>query len=181
MAALPTISETENIGDISTYLSGNNNAKGSLFGPRLGTPVSPVLIAMVTDALRWGNDGGAEDAISLRGTANYLIWLCGRYALQARNILGITSGGGSVTPGGGGSGNAFPLYITSADFDSGSATDYTNSVINGQNIIIYLNEINRYLIPNSEFTVSGSVVTITLAGFDATANDYNLVIERYTN
>lgn len=180
MAALPTIDETVDIGDISTYLSGNDNAKGNLFGPKLAAPKSPVLIAMVTDALRWGNDGGAQTDASLRAVANYLIWLCGRYALQARNILGITSGGGAVTPGGGGSSaNAFPLYIRSADFTN--ATQYTNPVMAGQNLIVFMNEINRYLIPEVETTHVGNVITINIPGFDAEANEYNLVIERYTN
>ena len=44
---------------------------------------------------------------------------------------------------------------------------------------IYLNEINRYLIPNIEFSVSITGVTILLGGFDASTGDYNLVIEKY--
>jgi hypothetical protein len=180
MAVLPTIAETVTIGDISTYLSGNDNARGSLFGPRLGTPVSPVLIALVTDALRWGNTGGAIDAEDLRSSANYLIWLCGKYALQARSIMGIVSGGGvTVTPGGGGAGEGFPLYVVSADFDN--ATEYTNEVINGKNIFVYMNEINRLLTPNTEFSVSGGTVTILIPGFDATVNDYHFVIDNYKN
>ena len=51
MAALPTIAETIEIGDVSIYLSGNDNSRGSLFGNRLANPTSNVLIAIVTDAI----------------------------------------------------------------------------------------------------------------------------------
>jgi hypothetical protein len=176
LAVLPTISETISIGRISTYKAANDNAEGALFGKRLASPTSPVTIAMVTDALEWGNDGGAQTD-TVRQVANYLIWLCGKYALQARAILNITSGGGSVTPSSGGD-SVFPIYITDSNFTN--ATQYEDSRINGRNIIVYFNEINRYLIPSTEFSVSGDTLTILVPGFDATANTYNLVIEKYT-
>lgn len=104
MAALQTIAETIVIGDISIYLSGNNNALGVLFGKRLASPFSPVQIATCTDALRWQYEdllavGAVSDDDTLRGTANYLIWMCGRYGLQAQYIAS-GSGGGTVQPSG---------------------------------------------------------------------------------
>jgi len=100
MSALLTIPETIEIGDVSIYLAGNDNSKGSLFGKRLASPTSPVLIAIVTDALRWEYDTYPTDE-TLRGTANYLLWLCGRYRLSAQAaISGGGSGGGTVIPGG---------------------------------------------------------------------------------
>ena len=105
MAALPTIPETIVVGDISTYLSGNNNAVGVLFGRRLASPISPIEIAACTDALRWqyedlyNIDGTVEADPTLRGTANYLIWMCGRYGLQAQYIAS-GAGGGTVQPSG---------------------------------------------------------------------------------
>ncbi|MGL5130960.1 MAG: hypothetical protein ACRC78_00460, partial [Planktothrix sp.] len=81
-----------------TYLAGNNNSAGQLFGPRLSAPGSMVSIAMVTDGLRWANDGGAQTDASLRSTANYLIWLCGIYGQQAEYIS-QGAGGGTVIPG----------------------------------------------------------------------------------
>ncbi len=126
MAALQTIAETIVIGDISIYLSGNNNALGVLFGKRLASPFSPVQIATCTDALRWQYEdllavGAVSDDDTLRGTANYLIWMCGRYGLQAQYIAS-GSGGGTVVPAGS-STRPLPLdFIVSASsiFATGS-------------------------------------------------------------
>lgn len=96
MAALLTIPVTISVGDASTYLSSNDNAKGNLFGKRLSSPVSPVEIAMATDALRWQYEGDPTDD-TLRGFANYLYWLCGKYALEAQYIIS-GEGGGTVVP-----------------------------------------------------------------------------------
>lgn len=102
MSALLTIPEIITVGDVSIYFSGNDNASGVLFGKRLSSPKSPVEIAALTDALRWqyedlltNNDVSQDD--TLRGTANYLVWMCGRYGLQAQGII-AGSGGGSVIP-----------------------------------------------------------------------------------
>ena len=73
MAALPTILETIEIGDVSIYLAGNDNSKGALFGKRLASPTSPVLIAIVTDAIRWEYETDPTDD-TLRGSCNYLLW-----------------------------------------------------------------------------------------------------------
>ena len=105
--AIPSIQQTVVRGDISTYLVGNANSRGNLFGGKIAAPGSLVTIAMVTDALRWGNQGGQTDA-SLRSTANYLIWLCGQYGMEAQAIS-QGAGGGSVVPGGGGSVLPFPI------------------------------------------------------------------------
>lgn len=68
-----------------------------MYGDSVIKPQPPVQIAYITDALRWGNDGGAQTAASLRATANYLYWLCGLFQLQAQNIIS-GPGGGSVSP-----------------------------------------------------------------------------------
>ncbi|MEN6463267.1 MAG: hypothetical protein ABFC94_18095 [Syntrophomonas sp.] len=72
---------------------GNDEANGALFGQRLVKKTSPTMIAIITDAIRWTYDTDPTND-TLRGTANYLIWLCGAYGLQARAL----SGGGTVTP-----------------------------------------------------------------------------------
>lgn len=100
--AIATISETIDRGKLSIGYAANDNAKGNLFGRRLNSNfvVSPVTIAMVTDALEWSSDGGAQTDAEEREIANYLIWLIGKYGMQAQVTLGDTSGGGSLTPGG---------------------------------------------------------------------------------
>jgi len=97
MAALLSISEIIEIGDVSIYLSSNNNSLGALFGKRMASPISPVEIDVVTDALRWGLEGDSTDD-TLRGTANYLLWMCGKYGQQAQYIIS-GAGGGTVVPG----------------------------------------------------------------------------------
>lgn len=107
----------------------------------------------------------------------WVLALCGAYWLTALLVSGSGGSISPIVPDGGGGSNSFPIYITNSDFDS--ATDYIDERLESENIIIFLNEINRYLIPNLEFIVSGDTLTITLAGFDASVNSYNLVIERY--
>lgn len=93
MANQKSIGEIITIGDASIYLSGNDYANGSLFGTKLIKSTTPVLIAYVTDALRWQFEGNPSDT-SLRGVGNYLIWLCGVYGAQTV----AAQGGGSVIP-----------------------------------------------------------------------------------
>ena len=95
MGTLLTISVIIEVGKVSTYLAANSNSKGALFGKRLASPNSPVTIMMATDALNWGNTNPSDT--TLRGTANYSLWLDGRYGLDAQYIIS-GSGGGAVIP-----------------------------------------------------------------------------------
>ncbi|HEY8661075.1 MAG TPA: hypothetical protein VIL78_18730 [Hanamia sp.] len=97
--SISTISQGISRGDISTYLAANDNALGAMFGTRIASPGSPLTIALVTDALRWGSNGGAQTDKSLRETTNFLIWLCGIYGQQAQ-VISESAGGGTVIPGG---------------------------------------------------------------------------------
>lgn len=96
---IATISEAIERGQISIYLSANENSRGNLFGRKIAAPKSPVTIAMVTDALNWGSSSQSEQDVRQMG--NYLIWLVGKYGQQAQYIIDSSSGGGSVIPGGG--------------------------------------------------------------------------------
>lgn len=93
MSALPTIQQSIDIGRATIYLMSNDYSKGGLFGPRLVKEISPVLIAYVTSAIQWEYESNPTND-TLRGTCDYLLWLCGRYRLQATSL----SGGGSVVP-----------------------------------------------------------------------------------
>ena len=125
MAALLTIAETIAIGQLSTCLSGNDNAKGVLFGKRLNSPYSPVQIATCTDALKWQYEDYPTDP-TLRGTANYLIWMCGKYGLEAQYIISGGGGGGTVVPGN----TTRPLPL---DFIVNTTT---SPIIAGQSILV---------------------------------------------
>lgn len=97
MATILTVDEIIEVGNVSTYLSANYTERGKLFGGTIFKPVPPVQIAFVTDALNWGDEGGAETDASLRQVANYLYWLCGRFQLKAQEVIS-GAGGGSVSP-----------------------------------------------------------------------------------
>lgn len=153
---------------IACVLAGTDVAKGSLFGSRID-PLIPqkiystyFVIKKIYD-LDPAYDGMTEACI-------YLWELMGKYGIRAQ---AYTGGGGSVAPPTGTQG--YPIYITQADFTT--ATFYPNTNIFGNNILIFVNEYNRYLLP-SEFTISSTGITITEANFNATLNDYNLVIEK---
>lgn len=90
-----TIPQAITNGELSVPLCANYNSKQALFGGALAAPKSPVLIAMVTDALSWMYDGGNYTAQEMASVANYLVWLCGKFGLEAS---AITGSGGSVSP-----------------------------------------------------------------------------------
>ena len=117
-----SIPEIIKLGDISVPLASNYEENGSLFGKRLAA-TAPMTIAIVTDALRWqwesfpdtttflstevldeiitenGNNLITAEYVNptARGVANYLYWLCGKFALEGQFIItGV--GGGTVIP-----------------------------------------------------------------------------------
>lgn len=92
---MATILEIITNGRLSVPLSSNYQSKKSMFGQEVSPLYLPELIAMVTDALEWMNDGDNFTDAEETEVANYLVWLCGRFGLQAASITGS---GGSVTP-----------------------------------------------------------------------------------
>lgn len=153
---------------IATVLAANRIAKGVMFGP----PIDPQLDQKIYSTFFvlkkvYDLDPTYEN---MTPYCQYLWELMSRYGIMAQ---AYTGGGGSVAPPTGTQG--YPIYITSADFTT--STFYPNTNIFGNNILIFVNEYNRYLLP-SEFTISSTGITITEANFNATLNDYNLVIEK---
>lgn len=178
--AIATISEIIQRGGLSIGYAANDNAKGALFGKRLAAPGSPQIIAMVTDALTWANDGAITDAKDIREIGNYLVWLIGKYGQQAAARLGQTDGGGSLVPGGGGDGTAdiYPFVITSDDFES-DGTSYNNADIVGDNLMIFINEwTQQWLLAPTAFIYTSTGIQIVLEGFDANTFDYTIVIQK---
>lgn len=169
---MPTPTEVLDLAPIAGYLAGNAKGKSVMFpGFARLNPILPQQIYGLYFILKKIYDEDPNYS-GLIACTNYLWEIMGRYGIEAQGIAG---GGGvapSPTPVQG-----YPIYITQDDFTT--ATLYPNTNIFGTNVIIYLNEINRYLIPGTEFTVSSVGITITLGGFDATAGDFNLVIEKY--
>ncbi len=166
--AIATIQEVIDRGNLSVPIAVIDNERGSLFGARLSAPASPRTILMVTDALTWGRDGGAQTDQSIREVANYLVWLCGMYGQRAQFILENGGGGGSVVPGGGGgvTGDLFPLVITDDDMTDG--TIYDNPAIVGKNIMLWVSlRGQEWLVAPEFFVYTATGFQIVFPGFDA--------------
>lgn len=157
MPTILPISDIIALGRVTIYLSANYTDRGNLFGGTMMIPVPPVQIAMVTEALEWGNASGAETDASLRQVANYLYWMCGRFQLQAQRILDNGSGGGGSvvpTPSGGASLNPYDWEIGVGTFpmETGDTTvtlDGTNGTqdFRGCNIEFNRNNLPQFTTP----------------------------------
>lgn len=164
--AIPTIPQTIQRGDISIYLSANNNSIGQLFGGRL-SPISALTIAIVTDALRWGYNGGAQTTESLREVANYLIWITGRYGQQAEYILN-GAGGGTVIPISPANPPArMDFYVTDSTTVSTGQTTVVISQYIGYGLDLYRNNIPQAIVTDgvsSYFTWDSTTGTLFIDG-----------------
>jgi len=137
---------------IAAYLAGNAKDKSVLFNSfgRLN-PILPqqiyALFFILNEIYTTNNDQNPSDPEydGMVPCCEYLWEIMGRYGIQAQGVSGSGGIAPSPTPVQG-----FPIYITQASFTT--ATFYPNTNIFGNDIIIYLNEINRYLIPQTEFT-----------------------------
>jgi len=99
MPQILSIPDIIEISDVSVGLSLNYTSKKTLWGGSIiPPPIPPIQIAIIADALRWGYEGGAQSAQELRNEGNYLWWMLGMFQLQAQQIIGNGSGGGSVIP-----------------------------------------------------------------------------------
>lgn len=155
----------------SGYLALNAKSKSVLFGGfgRLN-PILPQQIRALYFILNkiYTLDPAYD---GLDTCCQYLWEIMGRYGIQAQ---GLNGGGGSVPPPTGVQG--FPIYLTQANFTT--ATLYPNTKLFGNNISVFLSQINRLLLPGTEFTVTADGLNILLGGFDALNNDYELLIEK---
>lgn len=156
MAALPTISQAILTGKLTTCLMGNDYAMGTLFGARLIKRDSAVMVALVTDALDWQNQGNPTDA-TLQGVANYLIWLCGKYPSTA--IIG--SGGGTVipTPPSATSPNMMDFFVTASTLIPTGGNTVTILSYIGYNLQFNRGSIPQGIIPNGGTYFSWNKVT----------------------
>lgn len=173
---MPTVARTLEITPAAGYLAANEVVKCSLFKGGIIDPKRPITIYMVYKILKTVYDEDANYE-NLQVVANYLYELIQKWAFKAAAIVDGNTGGevAPVTPTD--STGVFPIYITQSNFIN--ATQYEDDRLDGQNILVFLNEINRYLV-SGEYSLSGSTLTILLGGFDATQFDYNIVIEKYT-
>ena len=168
---MPTNAEILQYAPIASYLAANDVRKNVLFNnfSRLN-PILPQQIYAIYFLVKKIYDIDPNYS-GMTPVCWYLWEIMGRYGVAAQGI----SGGGGYTPTPTPVQN-YPIYITQANFTT--STFYPNTKIFGSNILVFWNEVNRYLLP-TEFTVSSTGLTITAVGFDAQSGfDVNLVIEK---
>lgn len=172
MSIATTIQAIER-GDISTYLSANYVSNGALFGARKA-PISPVTIAIVTDALRWGYEGGAQTDQSVRNTTNYLVWLTGFFGQQAQAIIDGGGDGGTVIPGTAAPIKS-PIMITGSMFATSLGWEGANNdgmvILPSYSLQVFWNGLNRYLIEGYEWARTAKGFDIIVNGETITAFD----------
>jgi hypothetical protein len=114
----------------------------------------------------------------------------GRFLVKGTEWTDLAGGGFTITMGGFNSSDASysftvyastgsiipgPLSITSTDFST--ATNCPITSLNGMGLIIFWNDLNRYLIPGTEWTpLAGGGFTVTVPGFNATTNTYSFYV-----
>jgi hypothetical protein len=111
--------------------------------------------------------GGGDEFINqgAHGVADYLYWMCGKFGLEAQEILNIQTPGGQVMPG---QNQAFlPLLVTANDFEPDGVT-YNNPALSGVNVMIYINNYSSswYNASSGAFIYTGSGIKIMLPGFN---------------
>jgi hypothetical protein len=140
-------------GQASTYLSFNEVGENVLYGSRVVKSPDPTLIALFTDILKWRYDKYPSDE-TLRGTANYAIWLYGKYQIQAQ---GNAMGGGSVIIGSGG----YVYRVVNDTIVTQSPTYYNAAFIGGKDFgTLTLNNQELSLIRN-DFSINTTTGIIT--------------------
>lgn len=167
------------IAKCSEYLSGNDIAKGALFGKRLNPLLNRIIYAE-RKALEWmlGMDSNYS---TLQDVANYVLWLCGKYWIQANAIINGGGGGQPVTP-------VSPTPITGsflnwievkkADFANG--TDYIDSRLEGKDLSVIGSWLgSKILEPGIEWeTINGGGVRILIDGFNSADFDDDIIVFR---
>lgn len=139
-----TIDRIIELGDISVPLSSDYQANGALFGTRL-TFNTPSTIAIVTDALRWQWEG-FQDEESVRGVANYLYWLCGKFAVEGQYIITGTGGGSVVPINPGATPNPIEFEVTGSSYMINGQSTITIDQYVGYNLLFVRNNIPQSII-----------------------------------
>lgn len=173
---MPNPADTLQIAEVSEYLAGNDLALGALFGQRI-TPKLNWIIYNERKALEWML-GQNPTYPTLQAVANYVYWLCGKYALAAIQIINKGSGGTAVLPSMATNPTGYwELRINSSFFQT--STTYDDPTIIGYALDIYDNNSQRYLnYPNTplDFGYTSTGIKFYIDGFDAFNNEYDFII-----
>lgn len=172
----PTIANTIIFAKGSQYLATVDILRGGLYSGGVDYNL-PRKLYLVRKNVEWLNTLDSSDT-TLLSTAKFLYGLCGKYALDAQEIV-INAGTivTPITPITPSSSVTMPFYIVKKS-DFTNATDYINPVLDGKDIAVFGNWINRYLESDEYTLLSGGIVRILISGFDSTLFDPTKIIIR---
>jgi hypothetical protein len=168
MATTPSAEQVIEIASLSQMLAANEFEKLGLLGGGLDKRHARMLY-VERKSLEWmyGLSSSEETLIKV---SNYVYALCGMFGLKAQYLIN-TGTAGVITPVIAAAGFSFDYLIPvgAADFDS--ATTYDDPRIVGKSIVVFWNNIPRYLVAGEwDYTATG--IEILIDGFDATAPEY---------
>lgn len=175
---MPTPAIILNNAPIACYLAANKIEKSTIRGGGFLDPLLAQKIYLVYKILNkiYTLNPNYDGIV---GVANYLWELCGEFGVAA---LGISGGGGGsvapVTPGGGGNVFNFEylIEVRGGVPDFASATDYDDSRLFGHNLVVFWNDIPKFLTGGTEWAYTPTGIRILIDGFDATVNDYYVLV-----
>jgi hypothetical protein len=170
-----TVAEIIDIARVSQYLVTVEQTRRGLWSG--GTdPRWARMLYVERQGVEWMYALDPEDP-NLIKSAYYLYALCGRYAQVALDKMaaaGVAPGGGAT----GGSGTVvsptpgsytvdFEYLIEVAGSQFTSPTTYNDARIAGKDLVIYWNEVNRYIEAGAEWQYTDTGIEILIEGFDA--------------
>jgi hypothetical protein len=162
---------------IACYLAAKKIEKSTIRGGGYLDPELPQKIYIVYKLLKeiYDNDPTYDGVVAV---SNYLWELCGEFGIAALAISG--GGGGSVVPVSPGNTTGilfeYLIEVRGGIPDFANATDYDDSRVVGHDLVIFWNDIPRFLIAGTEWAYTPTGFRILVGGFDASINDYYLIV-----
>lgn len=170
-----TIQQLLNIGDLSSVLASVDNGKNIFFKGAVLDPMLPRTIVRVKRSLALRYSANPSDT-TLRKVGEYLLQLCGPYALQAENILNNLTGSLPVITG---PSNQSVLVGSNAVFSVSVASSTSISYQWYANGVLIPGAISSsYTVNNAQLTQSGNTyfVVATNAAGSLTSNTATLTV-----
>lgn len=170
-----TIQQLLNIGDLSSVLASVDNGKNIFFKGAVLDPMLPRTIVRVKRSLALRYSANPSDT-TLRKVGEYLLQLCGPYALQAENILNNLTGSLPVITG---PANQSVLVGGNAVFSVSVASSTSISYQWYANGVLIPGAISSsYTVTNAQLTQSGNTyfVVATNAAGSLTSNTATLTV-----
>lgn len=175
---MPTVSEIINkIAPISQYMAANGIERSGWYNGNVDVEL-PRKIYLIRKSCEYvlGLDPSNS---SLSAVANYLLAICGSYAIYAQYVTGIGSGSVSSV-GQTGTSLVSPLPISSSDFDDSTHWNGRNSlnqtILSTDKIQVFWDDAQVFMEEGTQWERTSLGINIIEPGFDAVANNYRLYI-----